>query len=345
MEVFAVVVVILIIIIITSKLMTSDLSRIVKLGSDLLGLDASTTKRFLHSLNASRAQKLIDSFDPKKGSDNQRFINFFVLYLLGSLRLNEFIILLLKIKEKGYDYKLSQEDFADMAGYFKTNDLEKFAFEKSKEYEDMVLSDRFTLVLGGAKLRSAEDSSKNSNDDFSEYDLGISDLKNDSSITGIFRREPRLMFSETWQRVGWTIATKFNDKFHLINLDIVPNTELSANFYEEFFILPETESFVFLSEEIVLTDEEEANLSEKCTIRIFDPDNNVVFKSKVVTRYVDVDMIFMLSNNECQLIKLLKILESNISLFFEITDDENVLIKFQLDEKRSTSAAISCISE
>ncbi|GAC28605.1 hypothetical protein [Brumicola pallidula] len=346
MEAFALVVVILIIIVIASKLMNSDLSRIVKLGSDLLELDESTTKRFLHSLNASRAQRLLNSFDPQKGADSQKFIKFLVFYLLGSLRLNEFITLVLKIKKKGYDYKLSHDDFTYIAGHFKASDLEKFPFEKAKEYEDMVLSDRFTLMLGGAKLRSAADSLKNNNDDFSENDIGISDLKNETSITGIYRRERRLTFSETWQRVEWIIATKFNGKFHLINLDIVPDTELSANFYEKFFTLPKSDYFVFLSEEIVLTDDEEASLPETCTIRIFDPDKNIVFKSKVVPRYVDVDvnLIFMLSNSDSEFTKLLKILKSNISLVFEITDDENVLIRFELDGKRNASAAICSIS-
>lgn len=345
MEAFAIIFVILIVIVISSKFINANLSRIVKLGNDLLDVDELTIKRFMHSLQASRAQKLINSFDPKKGEDSQKFINFLVFYLLGNIKIDEFISLAQKIKNKGYDYEISHEDFAEMAGYFKTSDIDKIAFDKAKKYEDMVSSYRFILVFGGARLRSAEDFSKNNNDDLSENDLGISDLQNESSITSIYRREPRLMFNETWRRVGWIIATKFNDKFHLVRLDIVPNTELSIRFYEKFFELPESDYFVFLSEEVVLTDEEESNLPETCTIKIFDPKKNILFKSKVVTKYVEVDLIFMLSNDDNQSIKLLNILKSNVALLFEITDNNNVLIRFELDSNRSTSAAIASILE
>lgn len=343
MDAFAVIVFILIIVVVASKLMTSDLSHIVKLGDKLLGLEESTSKRFLHSLDASKAQHLINCFNPQKGGDSQKFISFMVFYLLGSIRLNDFILLVTEIKKKGYDYKLSHEEFIEIAGYFKTGNLEKFSFEKAKAYEEFVLSNRFTLVLGGAKLRATEESSKNASDKFSEHDLGISDLNNGTSITGIYRREPRLNFSETWRRVGWSIATKFNDKFHLMSLDIVPNTDLSTKFYNEIFTLPESDYFVFLSEEIVLTEAEEACLPVVCTFRVFDSDRSVVFKSKVAVRYADCDLIFMLSNNESQSTRLLNILKSSVTVFFEIRDDENVLVTFELDKSRNASAAISSI--
>lgn len=343
MDTFVVVVFIIVILVIASKLITSDLSHIIKLSNELLGLDESTSKRFLHSLNASTAQNLINSFNPKKGADSQKFINFMIFYLLGSIKLNDFILLVIEIKKKGYDYKLSHQDFVEFASFFKTSNLDELAFERAKAYEDFVLSNRFTLVLGGAKLRTNEESSKNARDCFSENDLGISDLKNDTSITGIYRRESRLMLSETWQRVGWSIATKFNDKLHLVNLEIAPSTEIFKAFYEDFFTLPDSDYYVFISEEMILTDDEEASLPEECIIRIFDRDKNIVYKTKAAIRYTVDDLTFMLSNNNSQLNKLLKILKSSHTLFFEIRDNENLLMKFELDENRSASAAISSI--
>lgn len=343
MDVFVVIVFIVIIAVVVSKLITSDLRHIVNLGANLLELDESTSKRFLHSLHAAKAQHLINSFNPQKGGDIQKFISFMVFYLLGSLRLNDFILLVTEIRKKGYDYKLSHEDFIEIAGYFKNSNLADFSLKKAKEYEEFVLSDRFTLVLGGAKLRDAGETSKSSNDELSEYDLGISDLNNDTSITGVYKREPRLNVSETWRRVGWSIATKSNDKFHLISLDIVPNTNLSKTFYNELFILPESDYFVFLSEEIVLTESEVASLPESCTLRVFDYDRDVLFKSNVALRYNDCDLIFMLTNNESQSNRMLKILKSSVTLFFEVIDDENILVKFELDKNRNTSAAISSI--